>query len=504
MEPLSDPLNDRAIPSVPAPPHRPLSIDIMIKPYSRIPSWIMIKDHLSSGGFLSRSSAIYLITQAKYLFEKERTILETTDEITVVGDIHGQFYDLLYILEHSESVAKRKILFLGDYVDRGRYSIEVVFLLFALKINFPYSVLMIRGNHETRDMTSHYSFRNEVLNKYGIDIYDLLMETFDAMPLACIINNEYFAVHGGISPSIKVLEDIVYTNRFREPGDKGVLCDLLWSDPTPDNISVNDFSKNSSRGCGCYFGKSATKTFLNKNHFKGIIRAHEVQNSGYKYIPLTKSLSLITVFSAANYCGTVGNKGAFLTIVNSKIDFHVFDVNPQPFELPNSDNLFAWSVPFVIQKVLSMFNEILKSSNEDSTTDGYLNEELMKQFASECLEPNFNLKEIKEAVKKHEKQRKSEKALEIDTCPSDGSNQRPCATARSHRNLHKFQKLSPKASQSLSKTPKGLKKYVFHLAPNDVDKISTKLEKFLRIKIENPKIESFPNSPKSFEKSILR
>ena len=326
MEPLLDPLNDRAVPSVPAPPHRPLAIDIMIKPYSRIPNWKMIQDHLASGGFLSRSSAIYLITQAKYIFEKERTILETSDEITIVGDIHGQFYDLLYILEHSESVAKRKILFLGDYVDRGRYSIEVVLLLFALKINFPYGVLMIRGNHETRDMTSHYSFRSEVLNKYGIDVYDLLMETFDAMPLACIINNEYFAVHGGISPSIKVLEDIVYTDRFREPGDKGVLCDLLWSDPTPDNISGSEFSKNASRGCGCYFGKSAAKTFLNKNHFKGIIRAHEVQNSGYKYIQLTNSLSLITVFSAANYCGTVGNKGAFLTIVNSKLDFHAYEL----------------------------------------------------------------------------------------------------------------------------------------------------------------------------------
>jgi serine/threonine-protein phosphatase 2B catalytic subunit len=488
MEPLSDPLNDRVISSVPRPPHRPLPIDTMIKPYSRIPNWLMVKDHLASGGTLSRSSAIYLITQARYIFERERTILETTDDITIIGDIHGQFFDLLHIFENSLSITKRKMLFLGDYVDRGRYSIEVILLLFALKQSYPNSVLMIRGNHETRDMTSHYSFRKEVLNKYGLDLYELLMETFDAMPLACIINNEYFAVHGGISPSIKGLEDIIYINRFQEPREKGLVCDLLWSDPAPENVSIRNFSENTSRGCGFYFGKSAARTFLKNNRFKGIIRAHEVQSNGYKILSLGESLSVVTVFSAANYCGVKGNKGAFLTVLDSNIEFRTFDVNPSPFELPNSDDLFTWSVPFVVDKVLAFFKKILKQGNEDSTFEGYVNEQVLMEMVAPCLEPGFDQGAVKRAVFFHE-------------C-SDGDLKNYGGGSRTERNTrktHKFEffdeKLKNDKEQYMPLVPRSVtktRKFVSGISKKDLEKVSIRIENFLNVMKDFVELETFP------------
>ena len=132
-----------------------------------------------------------------------------------------------------------KLLFLGDYVDRGRFSIEVLIYLFCLKINFPYDVELLRGNHESRAMTEHFTFREEVLTKYDedIDLYDLFMEAFDAMPLVADVNGDYLCMHGGISPHMERLEDINNIQRFKEPPLEGFFTDLLWSDPCDDKVA---------------------------------------------------------------------------------------------------------------------------------------------------------------------------------------------------------------------------------------------------------------------------
>ena len=131
------------------------------------------------------------------------------------------------------------MLFLGDYVDRGAYSIEVCIFLYALKINFPTEITLLRGNHESRAMTENFTFRSEVLEKYNSDesIYDLFMESFDAMPLAAEVNGDYLCMHGGISPELMTVSDIDKINRFIEPPLSGFLCDLLWSDPCGDKES---------------------------------------------------------------------------------------------------------------------------------------------------------------------------------------------------------------------------------------------------------------------------
>lgn len=154
--------------------------------------------------------------------EREGNLQFIEDPLTVVGDIHGQYYDLVKILEVGGNPETTKYLFLGDFVDRGSFSIEVLLLLYSLKVTFPDTVYFLRGNHECRQMTSFFNFRAECLYKYDQEIYDIFMESFDHIPLSCIINTRFLAVHGGISPDLKSIEDINKINRFGEPPKQGI------------------------------------------------------------------------------------------------------------------------------------------------------------------------------------------------------------------------------------------------------------------------------------------
>lgn len=158
--------------------------------------------------------------------ESEGNLIYLHDPITVVGDIHGQYYDLEKILEVGGSPDNTKYLFLGDFVDRGSFSIECLILLYALKIAHPNTVSFIRGNHECRQMTNFFNFRTECLYKYDQEIYDLFMDSFDLFPLSAIINHRFLAVHGGISPELRNVEDINLIDRFKEPPRQGI----FWYD----------------------------------------------------------------------------------------------------------------------------------------------------------------------------------------------------------------------------------------------------------------------------------
>jgi serine/threonine-protein phosphatase 2B catalytic subunit len=151
---------------------------------------------------------------------------------------------------------KTKYLFLGDYVDRGSFSCEVVMLLYSLKLNFPSTIYMLRGNHECRQMTQFFNFRTECLYKYDQETYDLFMESFDALPISCLVNDKFLALHGGISPELKTLNDLKNLQRFQEPPRVGLFCDILWSDPVEDEkgASSQRFVQNEVRGCSYFFG----------------------------------------------------------------------------------------------------------------------------------------------------------------------------------------------------------------------------------------------------------
>ena len=209
-ERLLDPCNDRVVSEVPRPPQKFLSIDRVFPGdeagnRNEAPDPELIKTYLSEGGRISKECLLELITRAKLALASEPNLLRIDGEVTIVGDIHGQFYDLIWMLQKSKARAvgqdsQQKILFLGDYVDRGLYGIEVMAYLFALKIHSPSEVFLLRGNHETREMTTFYNFRDQCLKAYDMDVYESFSEAFEALPVGAVVNRTFLSVHGGISP----------------------------------------------------------------------------------------------------------------------------------------------------------------------------------------------------------------------------------------------------------------------------------------------------------------
>ncbi len=192
-----------------APPHRPLRPDLFYtEPGGYLPNWRVLQGFLAREGRVAKPEFVALLRNVIAVFNEEPNCLVVGDPITIVGDVHGQFYDLLKILEMGGSPAEHKYLFLGDYVDRGCFSVEVLLLLYAIKLNHPKNLLLLRGNHESRQMTSFFNFRQECLVKYDQEVYELVMDSFDRMPLCCVLNNNFFAVHGGVSPHLQSLADL--------------------------------------------------------------------------------------------------------------------------------------------------------------------------------------------------------------------------------------------------------------------------------------------------------
>lgn len=279
---------------------------------------------------LHRKYAYKMLLDIKQWFMAQPSLVDITvpndSKFTICGDIHGQFYDLMNIFKlNGLPSEKNPYLFNGDFVDRGSFSVECIFTLFGFKLLYPGHFFMSRGNHESQTMNQMYGFEGEVKVKYTDQMAELFTEVYNWLPLAHCINKRVLVMHGGLfSRDDVTLDEIRKIDRNRQPPEEGVMCELLWSDPQPQNGRAP-----SKRGVGVQFGPDVTEAFLSLNGLDYIVRSHEVKDDGYE---VAHNGKLITVFSAPNYCDTMGNKGAFITLngENMKPNFTTYEAVPHP------------------------------------------------------------------------------------------------------------------------------------------------------------------------------
>lgn len=220
---------------------------------------------------LSEKDCATLCTMVKSILVKEQNCQFVSLPVTVCGDIHGQFHDLQELFNVGGKLPDTNYLFLGDYVDRGFHSVEVVQLIFALKVRYKDRVTILRGNHENREINKIYGFYDECQKKYGSDkVWQQLTEVFFFLPLSAVIDNQFFCLHGGLSPDLLTLDSIRKLDRQVDIPHEGPICDLLWSDPDDNKTGWGA----SPRGAGYAWGQDVTDTFLHTNNIKMICRAH--------------------------------------------------------------------------------------------------------------------------------------------------------------------------------------------------------------------------------------
>ena len=256
---------------------------------------------------LANEEVKFLCLKAREIFISQPVLLELNSPITVCGDTHGQFTDLLRIFDFAGNPVNTNYLFLGDYVDRGKCSMETICLLLAYKIKYPNSFNLLRGNHESEYINRVYGFYDECKRRYDLKIWKLFCDCFNCMPVSALIEEKILCMHGGVSPDLTSLDSIRRIVRPTEIPDKGILCDLLWSDP---DIDTEEFGKN-QRGVSYIFGQKVVKNITKKLDIDLICRAHQVVENGYEFFA---ERSLVTVFSAPNYCNQFDNAGALLII----------------------------------------------------------------------------------------------------------------------------------------------------------------------------------------------
>ncbi|TRM60358.1 Metallo-dependent phosphatase-like protein [Schizophyllum amplum] len=335
------------------------------------PDIAFLKNHFYREGRLTEEQALWIIEHGAAVLREEPNVLSVDAPITVCGDIHGQYYDLMKLFEVGGSPADTRYLFLGDYVDRGYFSIECVLYLWSLKIWYPDTLFLLRGNHECRHLTDYFTFKLECKHKYSERIYDACMDSFCALPLAAVMNKQFLCIHGGLSPELNTLDDLREIDRFREPPTHGLMCDILWSDPVEDfgtEKVTDNFLHNHVRGCSYFFTYQAACQFLERNNLLSIIRAHEAQDAGYRMYRKTKSTgfpSVMTIFSAPNYLDVYNNKAAVLKYESNVMNIRQFNCTPHPYWLPNFMDVFTWSLPFVGEKITDMLVAVLNTCTKE-------------------------------------------------------------------------------------------------------------------------------------------
>lgn len=234
-----------------------------------------------------------ICTAVREVLLSQPALIELSAPVKIVGDVHGQYTDLIRLFEMCGFPPNANFLFLGDYVDRGKQSLETILLLFCYKLKFPENFFLLRGNHECANVTRVYGFYDECKRRCNIKVWKTFVDTFNCLPIAAIVAGKIFCVHGGLSPSLTHMDDIRQIARPTDVPDYGLLNDLLWSDPAD---METDWEAN-ERGVSYCFGKKVIMEFLQRHDFDLVCRAHMVVEDGYEFF---NDRILVTVFSAPN------------------------------------------------------------------------------------------------------------------------------------------------------------------------------------------------------------
>ncbi|KAI9462857.1 Serine/threonine-protein phosphatase 2B catalytic subunit A1 [Lactarius psammicola] len=368
---------ERAVKEVQAPAMTiPTNDQFFAKTDRTKPDIAFLKNHFYREGRIKEEHALYIVGKATQLLRAEPNVLSVDAPVTVCGDIHGQYYDLMKLFEIGGKPSNTRYLFLGDYVDRGYFSIECVLYLWALKIWYPDSFFLLRGNHECRHLTDYFTFKLECKHKYSERVYEACIESFCALPLAAIMNKQFLCIHGGLSPELHTVDDIRKLDRFHEPPTSGLMCDILWSDPIEDfgqERGPENFVHNHVRGCSYFYTYKAVCEFLERNRLLSIIRAHEAQDAGYRMYRKSRKTgfpSVMTLFSAPNYLDVYNNKAAMVKYESNMFSIRQFNNMPHPYWLPNFMDAFSWSLPFVGEKITDMLAAVLNICTQEELKEG--------------------------------------------------------------------------------------------------------------------------------------
>ncbi|XP_009763457.1 serine/threonine-protein phosphatase PP1 isozyme 2-like [Nicotiana sylvestris] len=256
---------------------------------------------------LSEFEIRHLCLKSKEIFLQQPNLLELDAPIKICGDIHGQYSDLLRLFEYGGFPPRSNYLFLGDYVDRGKQSLETICLMLAYKIKYRENFFLLRGNHECASVNRIYGFYDECKRRFNVRLWKIFTDCFNCMPVAALIDEKILCMHGGLSPELYHLDQIRNLRRPTDVPEAGLLCDLLWSDPSRD---VKGWGR-SDRGVSYTFGPDKVTEFLQKQDLDLICRAHQVVEDGYEFFA---NRQLVTIFSAPNYCGEFDNAGAMMSV----------------------------------------------------------------------------------------------------------------------------------------------------------------------------------------------
>jgi len=256
---------------------------------------------------LSESEIKVLCQMVRPILLNQPMLIELEAPLKICGDIHGQYTDLLRLFEYGGFPPESNYLFLGDYVDRGKQSLETICLLLCYKIQHPQNFFILRGNHESAGINRIYGFYDECKRRYSIKLWKTFSDVFNCLPVSALVDEKILCMHGGLSPELESLQQIADLPRPKDVPDVGLMCDLLWSDP---DTSVNGWGEN-ERGVSFVFGADVVAEFLDRHDLDLLVRAHQVVEDGYEFFAGRR---LVTLFSAPNYCGEFDNAGGIISV----------------------------------------------------------------------------------------------------------------------------------------------------------------------------------------------